>query len=84
MIFSRFPRKPWVCGAECQMKTALIALVLLLVPFLCVRSAVPQQSEIPRNSVPQNFPCSNQPKSLKEVTAAFDKGHFDLSVCVLE
>jgi hypothetical protein len=64
------------------MKTALFALVLLLAPILCVRSAVnnreflfiPQDSEIPHESVLQNSPCSNQPKSLKEVTAAFDKG----------
>ena len=67
------------------MKTSLFFLIVLLAPIFRVRIASApeneepsflqnQSDEIPRDSVPQNSPCTNQPKSLKEVTAAFNKG----------
>lgn len=67
------------------MKTNLFLLALLLAPILNVRSISgakkarisflqDESAEIPRDSVPQNSPCANQPKSFKEVTVAFDKG----------
>jgi hypothetical protein len=37
-------------------------------------AAQPSSTEIPRNSIPQNSPCADQPKSLKELTASFNKG----------
>lgn len=36
-------------------------------------------NDVPRNSIPQNSPCVNQPKSLKELTASFDKGRLPLA-----
>ena len=35
--------------------------------------------EVPRNSIPQNTPCADQPKSLKELTTSFDKGRIPLA-----
>jgi hypothetical protein len=35
--------------------------------------------EIPRHSIPQDSPCINQPKSLKELTASFNKGRLPLA-----
>src|SRR5205809_4720379 len=29
---------------------------------------------VPRNSTPQNLPCSDQPRSMKELMEAFDRG----------
>lgn len=31
--------------------------------------------EIPRYSTPQDMPCSDQPRSIEELVAAFDRGH---------
>jgi hypothetical protein len=36
-------------------------------------------SEVPRNSTPQNLPCANQPRTLTELTASFDKGRQPLA-----
>lgn len=36
-------------------------------------------NEIPHGSIPQNSPCVNQPKSLKELEASFDKGRVPLA-----
>ena len=30
--------------------------------------------DIPKNTVPQTSPCADQPRSMKELMAAFDKG----------
>ena len=30
--------------------------------------------DIPKNAVPQTSPCADQPRSMKELMAAFDKG----------
>jgi hypothetical protein len=56
--------------------------VLLLIVSLCFSvSATPQTApptsasdEIPRNSIRQNAPCPDQPKSLKELAESFTKG----------
>ena len=72
------------------MKTAQLVLVPLLLAIFCFRSVSAVESresflirndadEIPRNSIRQNSPCADQPKSLKEVTSAFNKGRLPLA-----
>jgi hypothetical protein len=48
--------------------------------FLCLALVagtrdVAATQEVPRYSTPQNMPCSDQPRSLKQLVAAFDRGH---------
>ena len=49
------------------MQAFLFTLMLWLPPVQTV-------NDIPKNAVPQNLPCSDQPRSMKELMAAFDKG----------
>jgi hypothetical protein len=37
-----------------------------------------RDDDIPISSIPQNAPCPDQPKSLKEATAAFNGGRVPL------
>jgi hypothetical protein len=55
-----------------------ILLFLLAIPlsYLAAHAQAPSAEEepIPRERIPQDSPCSDQPKSLSELTASFNKG----------
>jgi hypothetical protein len=72
------------------MKTAQLVLVPPLLAVFCFSSVSAVENrksfllqndsdEIPRNSILQNSPCGDQPKSLKEVTSAFNRGRLPLA-----
>jgi hypothetical protein len=52
-----------------------LAAILVLFIFPVTQSSAAAQSSdgIPVHSIPQNSPCNDQPKSLKELTKVFDK-----------
>jgi hypothetical protein len=61
------------------MRTALL-LFLLSIPLvhLSAQQKAPSKNvaeePLPRQLIPQNSPCANQPRSLRELTASFNKG----------
>lgn len=60
----------------------LIALLAILLPA-CAQSQhsapIETSSEVPQNSIRQNVPCTDQPKSLTELTASFQHGTLPLA-----
>jgi hypothetical protein len=68
----------------------LVFRVLIGAPVPILRSIFPalnrphpagqlNSSEVPRNSTPQNFPCADQPRTLAELMASFNKGRLPLA-----
>src|SRR6516164_8448628 len=52
-----------------------LVVVLICAVFLnCLVAQAPQSDDIPRHSIPQNLPCVDQPKSLRELMNAFNSG----------
>lgn len=61
------------------MRSALLAFLLSIpLPHLSAQQQAPSKTTaekpLPRQPVPQNSPCADQPRSLGELTASFNKG----------
>jgi len=67
------------------MRVALLVFVLSIalvqVSAQQASSAATPEEPLPRERIPQNSPCANQPRSLSELTESFNKGRVASANC---